>query len=298
MDPDATPLSAPHPNAPRADTCTRVSRRYPCTAAVASQRMPHAATCGEKSRHVRHLATCARRQGACSFSGKKLQLDGSAGRHDGHSWRTRSPPTTKHPGSDRTCNGPACRASEDKRGRVGGSGWEATARAVRSALLRDQQPFLHGAPRDTPSPHDFRPPVGRGKPPTRGACAVLSSSIRTQRVPVRTSRQPRGPHVVRARSGGTYFGRTGTTSAGLHPHPPPQQRERRPHLGGRGGRAVSCRRSTPQTEDTDRMPACVARQLRKRRAPSTRMQPRVPTAAESSHGLLWSVQTLAVARAG
>ena len=46
--PHATPLSAPHPTPTRrrADTCTRVSRRCPCTAAVASQRMPRRSTAG------------------------------------------------------------------------------------------------------------------------------------------------------------------------------------------------------------------------------------------------------------
>ena len=62
-------------------------------------------------------------------------------------------------------------AGEGKRARVGGSEWAATARAVRSALLRDQHPCIH-APRDIST----RPSVGRGKPPTRGACAVVSSA--------------------------------------------------------------------------------------------------------------------------
>ena len=38
------------------------------------------------------LGTCVWHQGACSFSGKKPQLGGSAERHDGHPWRTRSVP--------------------------------------------------------------------------------------------------------------------------------------------------------------------------------------------------------------
>ena len=116
------------------------------------------------------LGICARRL----LPSKESSWTGSSARHDGHPWR-RAHAAPDNAFSENDMGKGAYRAGEGKRGRGGGSERAATARAVRSALLRDQHPCIH-APRDSPSPHDLRPPVGRGKPPTRGACAVLSSA--------------------------------------------------------------------------------------------------------------------------
>ena len=72
----------------------------------ASQR-PHATTWGKTVAHVvpGTWALAPSTKAPAPSRRKSRSWTGSAGRHDGHSWRTRSPPTTKHPRICRTCKG-------------------------------------------------------------------------------------------------------------------------------------------------------------------------------------------------
>jgi len=239
--PHATPLSAPpHPNAPRADTCTRASRRCPCTAGrdIAEDATPQHR--GGKSRAARAaLGTCVRHQDTCSLSGEKPQLGGSSGRHDGHPWRRAHAVARKR-------NTPPPRARPDARAKA--PVWRVRAREGVSVGVNGQRPHARCAapssgttslyPRATRLSICTRPSASRGAGEATHAWCVrglVVGGARTQREPRRTSR---GTTLVRecaveAWEQGYDAGETALNT------PVPRHRSRkrereRPHLGGQG----------------------------------------------------------------
>ena len=181
------------------------------------------------------------------------------------------------------------RAGEGKRGRVGGSGWEATSSGTNIPLSTAPHATLHlqttfGLPRAATHACVRARSYRRRRTNAKGAPAHLSVA----------------PHLF-----GNAPPRRGTTirrGRNITEHPSfltPTERETESILEGRGtgGQLQTVMLQTRRRTRTA-CPQRGARQLRKRRAPSTRHAAACFAAAESSHGLLWSVQTLAVARAG
>jgi len=223
------------------------------------------------------LGTCARR---LPFGGKAAVASTVLGVMTATRGGGRTRPRKRNtPRAD--LMGRAYRAGEGKSERVGGSGWAATARAVRSALLRDQTSLYPCA-----TPHSiFAPPSashGAGGSATRGACAVLSSAAQREYAPPRHQTRTFAPlrTCAKRRSGGRQglYGRRTALSTPV----PRQQREEETerHLGGQGvdGRsAADGRRRRRKRELTGGSASAV----RLRRA---WWQPRVPQPQRAARG--------------